>query len=283
MPQPLPGLSALADRYNHFVFDVWGVLHGGDRPFDGVMDTLAALRANDKRIAFLTNAPARARFVAQHLAGLGFDGTYDALVTSGEATFDRVSYAYRDARMFSIGPDWGHYLHDHLPVCLVDRIEDADVFLVIGLEDHKPLPKHYDALLRASRERGLPMLCANPDRRLLTQNGAYSWCAGALADLYEAMGGTVEWIGKPSPDVFHLAATAIGAETAASVVMIGDGLPTDIAGANAAGALSVLLTRGIHSSELGIEPGETAAHDAVLALVANAPGRPDYVMPTLSW
>jgi len=129
----------------------------------------------------------------------------------------------------------------------------------------------------------LPLVCANPDRVIVVQDGTYSWCAGAIADAYAALGGRVDWLGKPDPSIFAGAAAAVGVRDPNRVVVVGDGLPTDIAGANAYGCRSVLITRGIHARDLGIAAGGAADAAAVAALAERHGARPDYVMATLSW
>ncbi len=283
MPQPIEGLRPLAASADAFVFDLWGVVHGGQTPFAGVVETLAAVRAAGKPIAFVTNAPVRAHHVAQHLAGMGLGNAYDALVTSGEATYERLRTAYAGGRYLPVGPSWAKLLHDELPLTATVDVAAADLILVVGLDEARREPSEYDAELDAALARDLPLVCANPDRVIVVQDGTFSWCAGALAERYEQRGGRVEWIGKPDPGIFAQAAAAVGVDDPARVVVVGDGLPTDIAGANAYGAPSVLITRGIHSRDLGIQPGETAAIAAIRDLVARHGFRPDYALASLAW
>ncbi len=283
MPRPLAGLAELARDTDLFILDLWGVVHGGVRPFPGVMETLAALRAAGKAVAFVTNAPVRAHHVARQLAAMGLGEAYDALLTSGEATWAHLATRYDGAPYYGIGPHWARLLHEDLAHRRVERLYDAGFLLVVGLDDGRPEPGAYGAELAAARELGLPLVCANPDRVLVVQDGTYSWCAGALADAYAELGGRVEWLGKPDPAIFADAAAAVGGVDPRRVVVVGDGLPTDIRGANAFGARSVLITRGIHARDLAIEAGAAADTAAVAALAERHGARPDYVMATLAW
>ncbi|TVQ36226.1 MAG: TIGR01459 family HAD-type hydrolase [Geminicoccaceae bacterium] len=283
MPQPIEGLRPLADTVDAFVLDLWGVVHGGQAPFPGVVETLQALRAAGKPIAFVTNAPVRAHHVAAHLRSMGLGEAYDALVTSGEATYERLSEAYAGGRYLPVGPSWAKLLHDELPLTAAGDVAEADVLLVVGLDEQRPEPEQYDAELQAARARDLPLICANPDRVIVVQDGTYSWCAGALADRYVALGGRVEWMGKPDPAIFARAAGMVGVTDPSRVAVVGDGLPTDIAGANAYGAKSVLITRGIHARDLGIQPGEVAAVGALRDLVGRHGFNPDYALASLAW
>jgi ribonucleotide monophosphatase NagD (HAD superfamily) len=52
----LPGIAPLAERYDGFILDLWGVLHDGRHPMPGALDALAHLREAGKRIVILSNA-----------------------------------------------------------------------------------------------------------------------------------------------------------------------------------------------------------------------------------
>ncbi|MFP4127018.1 MAG: TIGR01459 family HAD-type hydrolase [Alphaproteobacteria bacterium] len=282
-PRPLAGLAALAGDADAFILDLWGVVHGGVRPFPGVVETLTALRAAGKAIAFVSNAPVRAHHVARQLDTMGLGGAYDALATSGEVTWAHVTANYDGAAYYGIGPDWARLLHEDLAHRRVERLYDAGFLLVVGLDERRPRPGDYASELQAAKGLGLPLVCANPDRVIVVQDGTYSWCAGALADAYAALGGRVDWLGKPDPTIFADAAAAVGVDDPARVVVVGDGLATDIKGANAYGCRSVLVTRGIHARDLGIAAGAAADAAAVAALAERHGARPDYVMATLAW
>ncbi len=283
MPHALSGLSALAPSTDLFVIDLWGTVHGGVAPFPGVVETLDAMRSAGKHVVFVSNAPVRAHHVARHLEQLGLGEHYDALLTSGEVTWKHLSEHYPGQLYHGIGPSWARLLHEDLPHARADRLEVAELLLVVGLDEDRPEPGAYEAELRAARALELPLVCANPDRMIVVQDGTYSWCAGAIADLYAAMGGKVDWLGKPESSIFEEAAAIVGVDDPARVVVVGDGLPTDIAGANAFGCRSVLLTRGIHARELGVPPGEVAQPELVARLLDGQTARPDHVMATLEW
>ena len=283
MPRPLAGLGSLARDTDVFILDLWGVVHGGVRPFAGVVETLAAIRDAGKPVVFVSNAPVRAHHVAGQLAAMGLGEAYDALLTSGEVTWAHVNANYDGATYYGIGPHWARLLHEDLAHPRVERLYEAGFLLVVGLDDDRPGPDAYGPELEAAHALGLPLVCANPDRVIVVQDGTYSWCAGALAEAYERLGGRVDWLGKPDPGIFADAAAAVGVHDPARVVVVGDGLPTDIRGANAYGAKSVLITRGIHARDLGIEAGADADGTAVARLADRHGARPDYVMATLAW
>ena len=282
-PRPLEGLAALARDTDVFILDLWGVVHGGVRPFPGVVATLDALRAAGKPVVFVSNAPVRAHHVARQLDAMGLGRAYDALLTSGEVTWAHVTANYEGASYYGIGPHWARPLHEDLAHRRVERLYEAGFLLVVGLDDDRPEPGAYAGELEAAHTLGLPLVCANPDRVIVIQDGTYSWCAGALAEAYERLGGRVDWLGKPDPAIFADAAGAVGVRDPARAVVVGDGLATDIKGANAFDCRSVLITRGIHARDLGIEAGAVADVAAVADLAERHGARPDYVMATLAW
>ncbi len=282
MAEPLAGLSRLAADTDLFIIDLWGVVHGGVEPFPGVVETLQALRAADKRVVFVSNAPVRSRHIARHLEEMGLGRAYDALLTSGEMTWRHMTTRYAEKRYHGIGPSWARLLHDDLPHAAAG-LDEADLLLVVGLADGKARAEEHHVELEAARARDLPLVCANPDRVIVVQDGTYSVCAGALADLYVDLGGKVDWLGKPEPEIFRDAAASVGIEDPSGVVVVGDGLPTDIQGAAAFGCRSVLVTRGIHARDLGLVAGEEAPAEALEAVLAAHPARPDFVMATLRW
>ena len=83
-PPILPGVAALAGRYDGYILDLWGVLHDGERPYPGVLDCLDRLRSAGKRICLLSNAPRRVGPVVRILAAMGIGREcYHPVMTSG--------------------------------------------------------------------------------------------------------------------------------------------------------------------------------------------------------
>src|SRR5215813_1070168 len=84
----LDGLSAVGDRYDGFILDLWGVLHDGVRPYPGVVNALQQLKRRGKRAIVLSNGPRRAASLARRTAEIGITADlYDELHSSGEETW----------------------------------------------------------------------------------------------------------------------------------------------------------------------------------------------------
>lgn len=284
--QIIDGLSAVIDRYDGVVLDLWGVIHDGEKPYPGVIDCLARLRAAGKKTCLLSNAPRRIGGVVAKLEGMGIPrDAYDHVMTSGEATHEalREEAALKPGRrLYHIGPDRDRDVYHGLDVVVVDDPAAADFALNTGIDDFDETLDDYKPRLDACLAAKLPMLCANPD--LVVMVGARRViCAGTLTQYYEANGGTATWFGKPFPAVYRRCMALLGAEDPARVAAVGDSLRTDVAGANAAGMDSILVAGGIHLDELGAAWGAPVDPARLEAAVAKAGQRPSALLPALIW
>ncbi len=288
-PRILPGLGAVADRYDAFVLDLWGCVHDGLKPYPGVPETLAAMRGAGKRVLMLSNVPRRVAPVHDMLAGMGIGrDLYDLVLSSGESAW-RALRQRPDAAHLALG-QVGYHLGPARDVTIFDdgaatrgtEIATADFILCTGphtdlapLEDHEPL-------LTAARARDLPMLCANPDLWVMRGDQRLV-CAGLIAQRYANLGGRVVYHGKPHPAVYATALDLLGQPARDRVLCVGDGVLTDIAGANAAGLDSALIPGGIHGAAHGLFMGEMPDAARLAALLAGHAASPTYAIPSLRW
>ena len=273
--QHLPGFAALAERYDGFIIDLWGVIHDGLKPYPGAAGCLQALRDAGKPAMLLSNAPRRAASVQRGLRSMGIDDSlYTGILTSGEATHlmlrdrpDTWSAGLGDA-VFHIGAARDRNVIEHLGLTRVETPEAASFVLNTGLDDHlaETDGSFYHPVLLACAARGLKMICANPDLEII-RDGVRLLCAGVLAQHYAALGGDVRSLGKPDPAIYLPVVERLGLPRT-RILAVGDGLRTDIAGAHAAGIASCWVLGGIHSHES--DPHATA-HAAGLAPVATIP------------
>lgn len=282
MHAPLQGLSTIADRYDAIICDVWGVLHDGVHAHGGVPEALANFRARGP-VVLVTNAPRPSEPVVVQLESLGVPrGCFDGIVSSGDVV--RAHLLSEDYRhIYHIGPTRDLPLYEGTAMGLVETPEEADVIVVAGMrDDFRDQPEDYRAELARCLAAGTPFVCANPDI-VVERGAAFVWCAGALARIYDEMGGEARQFGKPHEPIYR-AALEIIAERAGSsprVLAIGDGLPTDITGANRQGFDVLFITEGIHAADLGPslrpDPAKVAGRLAAEGL------RADYFMPRLAW
>ncbi|ACP23193.1 HAD superfamily protein involved in N-acetyl-glucosamine catabolism (plasmid) [Sinorhizobium fredii NGR234] len=273
------GLSVIADAYDAFLVDQFGVLRDGRGPYPGAAETLVRLKTAGKRIIILSNSGKRSAENDRRLAELGFEpGSWDWFLTSGEVAWqllnqEAAATAGGTRKCLLVSRDGDLSPLNGLDLVRTDSGEAADIVLIAASEgDVYPLA-HYEDLLRPAARRGVPCLCTNPDKVMLTPSGQ-AFGAGRIAELYEGLGGKVRWIGKPFPDIYDLALDFLGRPDPARVCAIGDSIEHDIAGATGAGLGSVLVTTGIleHQSEeerrrLFDEHGVT----------------PDFILPRFLW
>jgi HAD superfamily hydrolase (TIGR01459 family) len=247
--------STLAGRYDALLSDVWGVIHNGLESFPAACDALARFRAGGGTVVLITNAPRPGEVVVRLLDRLKVPReSYDAIVSSGDVT-RAVMSARHDKAVFHIGPDRDLPIFDGLGLSFVP-FEEADYVVCTGLtNDEIETPESYRDLLTKLRERDLFMLCGNPD--LVVERGErLVYCAGALADLYAALGGRVLYAGKPHRPIYDLALTRAadlrGTQPPLDrVLAIGDSVRTDLKGASDFGIDCLFVTAGIHAEELG--------------------------------
>lgn len=244
------GLCELMDDTDLVICDLWGVMHDGLRLHADAVDAIQAARHGGTQTVFLSNAPRPRTYVREHLLDMGLPASLtDFVVTSGGLARDEVRDRYENARLYHLGPEGDRNTVEGLPVDEVSHPNDADIILATDLdfpdvEAHRPW-------LKAAAERGVPFLCANPDRIVHVGERLYP-CAGAVADLYTAMGGDVHWFGKPTPQALRSCLREVGMDRdtpGARVMMVGDSLQTDMAGAGAAGYRGLFITGGIHRDE----------------------------------
>ncbi|HVM37658.1 MAG TPA: TIGR01459 family HAD-type hydrolase [Sphingomicrobium sp.] len=238
--------AALPERYRVILCDIWGVVHDGVDLYPGAAERLRQWRSEGRRVILITNAPRTAQSVEQQLARIGLPrDAWDGISTSGEAGIaaltaldtpvgflgteeDRAILDSRGVR-FAVGEDFGH-------------------LACTGLETQSMDIAPYDERLQRWAGRGVTMHCLNPDR-LVIRGGTPEACAGALADVYERLGGTVEWYGKPHETIYRHALGLAGDPPPEAVLAIGDSLKTDVLGAARMGFDCLFVTGGIHAGE----------------------------------
>jgi HAD superfamily hydrolase (TIGR01459 family) len=279
-------LSAIIESYDAIISDVWGVLHNGIVATDGAHQALAHARRAGKAVILLTNAPRPPGSIREQLRSLAIpDDSYDAIVSSGGVTRELMS-AEGAKPFYHLGPERDRALYAGLAASPAP-FEDATYILCTGLfDDETETAEDYRAQLVAARTRGLRLYCANPD--LIVERGdRLIPCAGAVADLYESLGGEVSWVGKPRPLVYErvraLIAETLGRmPSARRILCIGDALRTDVAGANAAGHDCIMTLAGIHAHQIGLK-GQAFDGQALSCLARESGFIPTMSMVSLHW
>lgn len=244
-------LEALTRQFSVFFVDQFGVLHDGEKPYPGAVDALAEIRRSGAKVVVLSNSGKRSSANIARFEALGFtSASYDLFLTSGEVAFALLRSRLirgelpNGAKCFMIARDTDLSAVDGLNLTLVDDGAEAQVILIAGSKGDSLTLEHYEDLLRVSAARNIPCICTNPDKVMLTNMGL-RFGAGAIAERYEAIGGSVEWVGKPYPAIYRAALEAMGHPLLSSVICIGDSIEHDIVGGAKAELATALVRTGI--------------------------------------
>jgi len=283
--QHLSGFARLADRYDGFVLDLWGVIHDGINAFPHAVDCLRRLRDGGKRTLLLSNVPRPNAAVQTMMRGFGIeDALYTDILTSGEAVRRALQsppdlwWAELGQRVFHLGPARDLPVLEGLPLQRVAAPEAADFVLNTGPDDHRnPTDiNEFEQVLRDCARHRLPMICGNPDLEVI-RGGARVLCAGALAVRYRELGGDVRSLGKPDPAIYQPVLQVLNLPPE-RVLAVGDALGTDIAGAAAVDLAACWVLGGLHAAALRAPDGgfdtvaaEAEATEAGLDPVATIP------------
>ncbi|CAN0857940.1 5'-nucleotidase YutF [Linum grandiflorum] len=298
--QAIRGLQHLAEtcRFKAWFLDQFGVLHDGKQPYPGAIATLKNLAKTGAKMVIISNSSRRASVTMDKMKTLGFDTSlFAGAITSGELTYQHLHR--RDDDWFAaLGnscihitwSDRGAISLEGLGLQVVDNVEKAEFVLVHGTEalgtssgtTSSTTLEELEKILEQCVVRKLPMVVANPDF-VTVEARSLRVMPGTLAAKYEKLGGEVKWMGKPDKIIYESAMEMAGFSASESIA-VGDSLHHDIRGANAAGMQSVLVTGGIHSSELGLGALDDVADlGSVKALASKYDAYPSYVLPAFGW
>jgi HAD superfamily hydrolase (TIGR01459 family) len=261
--QLIDSLAEIAAPYDVLYCDLWGCLHNGKALYPAAVSALQAFRAKGGAVVLMTNAPRTRHAVKKRLDQMGLpDDAYDLIAASGDATQVAMLQGAagrklwhlgpgKDEDLFSIIPDW---LQDQPPIERVDLDQAEGIICTGPFDELTETPEDYRGRFLSAKARGLVMLNANPDL-VVDYGDRRIYCSGALAALYEEMGGEVLSFGKPFPPIYdvaraELARIGINADKEA-VLAIGDGVRTDIRGAQAEGIDALFITGGLEAERFG--------------------------------
>ena len=254
LPRPLPHLGAVAGDYDILLSDVWGVIHNGRESWAAPCEALARFNREGGHVVLISNSPRPASDVIAQLDGLGVPReAWKAFVTSGDAT--RAELAKRaPGPAWIVGPERDAPLYAGLGLERAASAEDAAFISVTGpVDDTTETPEDYRERFAVGAARGIELICANPDR-VVQRGDQLIYCGGALADLYASQGGRVVMAGKPFAPIYDLAikeAEGLSGRPVdrSRVLCIGDGVVTDVMGANAQGLDCLFIAQGIHGDQ----------------------------------
>ena len=271
-------LEDLADQFDAFFIDQFGVLMDASGPYPFAIDAVKRLSEYDKPIVLLSNSGKRAEKNCARLERLGFElSSLTAVITSGEVAYWIIKNKFEDSvfiqpKIYLISRDADTSPIDGLSCKIAKNTDEADYLIIAGSEsDRKPL-SYYTSILEPMANKGVPAFCTNPDLVMLTPNGT-SFGAGLIAKEYEEMGGSVTWFGKPHPLIYKFALNKIPKIKPHNVLCIGDSVEHDIKGSFNANCSSALVKTGIAATEKEEE----------LINSLNFPDTPNFIIPAFSF
>ena len=246
--------GALLARYDVLISDVWGVVHDGLWALEPACEALMAYRERGGTVVLLSNAPGPSQQVAGLLDAKRVPReAWDRLVTSGDVTRALIAETHL-RKAYHIGWHQDRAVFEGFDIELVGE-DEAQFVVATELNDYRTeQPEQYRPQLARFAARGLPFICGNPDLVVHVGHDLLP-CAGALATIYEELGGQVAWAGKPHRPAYDLALAAAREARGgrdvdpARVLVIGDAVRTDLAGAKMMGFDSLFIAGGIHRDE----------------------------------
>ncbi|MGB8812280.1 MAG: TIGR01459 family HAD-type hydrolase [Paracoccaceae bacterium] len=269
MTQIIAALSDISGNYRAVYCDLWGCLHNGKTPFPAAIAALRAFKAKGGTVLLLTNSPRPKPSVIKQLDGIGVPADcYDELVSSGDAAQYALITGAVGRTVYHIGPerdlsfftefadDLQETLANQAPITRVPLDQATGIVVTGPFDDAVDTPEDYRATLLFAKTKGLKLLCANPD--LVVDMGEKRlYCAGAIAQLYDQMGGESLYFGKPHPPIYDLARRRLGAMDEdindSEILCIGDGIFTDIQGGQSEGLDTVFITGGLAAAQFGTD------------------------------
>lgn len=276
MTEIIARLADIASRYDAVFCDLWGCLHNGKTAFPAAVAALQAFRRGGGVVVLLTNAPRPNASVIRQLDAMAVPrDAWDLVVSSGDAAQmgmlsgavgRRVHHigAMKDEVFFTdFAADLAEYAATQPPIIRVPLAEAEGIVCTGLVDDLTETPDDYRAQLLLGKTKGLPMLCANPDI-VVDLGDKRLYCAGALAEAYEAMGGTALYFGKPHPPIYDLARRRLAVlmdREDPQILCIGDGIGTDVQGGVAEGLDTLFVTGGLAADQFG---ADAANPDAAL-------------------
>lgn len=274
------GLHEIADQFDLFLVDQYGVLHDGVAAYPGAIDGLIKLTSHGRRVVVLTNSGKSSVANRARLGALGFaDSGLNAVVSSGDVALQCVKDGALGPR-FPMGADvcvigrhGDSYAFSSNDFTLVARPQDAAFLVFAGSDSPRISLEQYREELAHAAMACVPAICVNPDITMM-RDGELVPAPGAIARVYEGLGGPVEYVGKPRPAIFEHAIATAAMGPGAHVVMIGDSPEHDVAGARAIGLSTLLVRTGIHHHLPELQ---------LLRFCGECGGIPDFLTRAFEW
>ncbi len=257
----IKSLDDVSDRYDALFVDLWGCVHNGVKAYTSANDSLKKYRAKGGKVVLVTNSPRPRSGVEKQLTKFGVDPeAWDFIATSGDSARMAMFQGVVGNKIYFIGTPYEENFFEALNVIEnpvnIERVslDRAQGIVCTGPFNSLENLDVYFSDFEFAKKRGLKFLCANPDI-IVDRGSVREWCAGALAKMYADLGGESLYFGKPFRPIYELARKRLyssGFEiNDKRILAIGDGITTDILGAEKEGIDSLFITGGLAALETG--------------------------------
>ena len=260
MTRIIPALSEISAQYDALFVDLWGCVHDGVTAYPEAIAALQAYRKSGGIVILVTNSPKPREGVAAQLGQFGVPAdAYDSIASSGDSARSAMFRGMVGEKVYFMG-EWTRDSGFFDPIEIINDpahitrvpLQEAEGIVCCGPFDLMADPAVNRADFLYAKQKGMKLLCANPDI-VVDRGEVREWCAGALAALYTEMGGESLYFGKPHPPIYDLARRRLNALAnkvdSSRILAIGDGIHTDIQGAQGEDIDSLFITGGLAASE----------------------------------
>ena len=233
--------TPIVEAHDLVMFDLDGVVYVGGEAVDGVAERVDRIRSTGCHVAFVTNNASRPPDrVAEKLVGLGVHAQATDVVTSAQAAARLLHEAHGDgARILLLG---GEGLRVALVEAGLQPVEEPEGVVAVASGYGPDVP--WRDIMRASVlvRDGLPYVASNTDLTIPTPYGLAPGHGVLVRTITEFAGVAATVAGKPEKPLMEETVLRVGGDRP---IMVGDRLDTDIEGARAIGAPSLLVLTGV--------------------------------------
>ncbi|OUS08487.1 hypothetical protein A9Q96_03320 [Rhodobacterales bacterium 52_120_T64] len=241
----ISNIGEVADQFDVFLLDAFGVLNVGNTVIDGAPERVAALQAAGKKVLVLTNGaslPPKVSLVKYRK--FGFDFKQSDVIASRDAL--SVGLTGRPEKLWGVMALEQSKLEDFPVPCVrlalnPDLYDQVEGFILLGSATWTEA--HQDMMISSLKRSPRPVMVANPDIVAPRETGLSLEPGWYAHDLSHRTNIRPEFFGKPFNNVFDLALAQVNPSIPRErIAMVGDTLHTDVLGGASVGVKTILIT-----------------------------------------
>ena len=249
------------------LLDLDGVLYVGDEPVPGAAAVVDWLSRERIPFRYLTNTTSRPRqAIVDKLLGMGISATSDQILTPAVAAVAWLQ-RHRIERPALFVPDATATEFAGLDPLPGDADRGAGAVVVGDLGEGWDFATLNRAFRLLMSDTGTPLVALGLTRYWRADDGLRLDAGPFVRALEYAVGRPAVVLGKPAPAFYGTAVAGLGLEPD-QVLMVGDDVRADVAGAQRAGLSGVLVRTGKFSPP---DLDADVSPDAVLGSIADLP------------